>query len=1784
MSFDNRSSAQDDGHRQLYHQSGVRVSFLLGLEPSQLEIISDVDGLQSTRAINQSSEKFIPAETIEDQEFDEWGFNDQDIEQHIETAAKGSYLPVGQELTENVIESISPEEEGLSEELERNVTSFDSKAQFAHDDEHSHLETTANDLTLNSSGTDIKPHTSQLHNVERNTNENIVDEEHQDAWPSAEETVFDTIAYEPVSQKDETAVQWQSTEDDVFDNIAATQDSQAEYQHTMESEKSLAVDEDNDGWSDRENVVFECFTTEDIGDEIPDEHEKSIDANASLEPLSEPATVEDDFFGQIANKGEIHTSETVEDDFFAQITNGTSSSAQQPADDDFFAQINQNSQKSQLEDNTLQTQNESEVAPPVLIDSLWDDVFAEEEPLLNDAAGDLGIAPSVQAINGPVTSAQTMSWGDMTREEKSVVTGSAADGLIPVSKDISWDDTPAADDFLASADIGREQNGQPAEISWDDAFADDDDDDFLAGFSAAASADTTQPQVADQAHQDESTASRRRSSGARLSYVPTTAQTTQPARATSSQWPNSYSVVPQPSMPTHNPVESAVRATGTYSSPYDMPDDFAVKPQPRKRTASNQSSTQSPTKTSGFPFPQPTARISSLPPPSASQQAPKPVASQASQQGFFEDLPIVPKKRAVTPSGRYAPQAGARPGVAPPPPPAGIIGGQIPSVVSGPGLPSNSGLGLSGAPLSAPPPPHSNSLYAPRTHTMNQAPAAIPPPILQRPTAAVSPPSLVSQLQAPERLAPYADDQGVARSVTVPAAPVSARYSPAPGSSAAPSVQTRYASQPLPRPALQQYAPRTSSPLTYQPISHDSAPTSNMDPRLSNPPPLPHQLSIRSQSLLETVEENTPITSPLSKPPLQSQAYVARESTPPPISRSGPSSNSNSPRKRSTYLPSGSSADMNVIPPKRSQTSSPGGGIRATRNILTTLDRPASAQGALSPTRSVAPLLVPINTASPLAPRLNGPQTSQIIPPNDERANDPLQRWRGHPVMTWGSGGSIVTAFPTYFPRYVSGQALPLLQPGGGEFKVSTASGLLALREHFAKFPGPLKKGKKKELLLWLKNSIERLENQARFNGSTATQSSFEQVRLEERILLWKVLSLLVEHDGVLEGTPAVSEAVKQLLKQVDIPTLGSTGLPLAESTGNILPDASSAVEVAVLRSFLKTGDAEKAVWHAVDQRLWGPAFLISSTLSKDIWKQVIQEFVRKEVRDKALAALFQVFAGNWDESIDELVSVSARAGFQMVNTTTGPTGQQDALAGLEKWRETLLLIMSNRSPGDAQALVAIGRVLTGYGRYEAAHICFIFASLPGLFGGSDDPTASFSLVGGDPNALGNDFGGDMESILLSEVYEFALSISPTPITPVPHFQAYKLYHAETLAENGLRSEAQQYCDAVNTTIHSKTSRSPYYNVALMQSVDALQKRLSEAPVDSSSSWKPSIDKVSSSLWGKFNSFVAGEEKKEGSPNPTDTPPEPGQFQRFAGDTPPMSQTPVTAAPDLYGIYQSGAPSISPQATSRYPPSNAYAPQRGTAAVAGNRYQPGGSAYQPRSSMESSRSSQDGRPSFEHLSLSPPRMPGTATLPSLVPQAPQNLYHTNGSGDGLRGSPYQASPINGSPYGSFVDQKSTLIPNGVASSYSNQYESSSLQAPVQQNYTSPHSPGAGFDQAERSLYGTPDVSHNPQEYFDKPEPSYEPQSSSYEPYSYQPYDAGEETTKLEETTADDAGSSEAEQLKPKKKSFMDDDDDADLIARAAALKKSSAPTASSAPSATREPDDAVRRAAEADGM
>jgi hypothetical protein len=721
------------------------------------------------------------------------------------------------------------------------------------------------------------------------------------------------------------------------------------------------------------------------------------------------------------------------------------------------------------------------------------------------------------------------------------------------------------------------------------------------------------------------------------------------------------------------------------------------------------------------------------------------------------------------------------------------------------------------------------------------------------------------------------------------------------------------------------------------------------------------------------------------------------------------------------------------------------------------------------------------------------------------------------------------------------GQTAPSIVCSPGEIKVHNLKDLCPLEERLATFPGPLKgKGKKKEVLAWLTAGIDLLEKD---NSILASQhvSFFDHRRKEERILLWKILKVMIEHDGNLEGSPAVEKAVREVLtpgletdQNVISPSFTPASLPgiagIAAAPEPVNPAAVDQVRVHLLR-----GDREKAVWDAVDKRLWAHALLISNTVSRDLYKKVAQEFIQKEVRGigqntESLAALYEIFAGNFEESIDELVPPSARAGFQMMSTQGVSDPARSALDGLDRWRETLGLILSNRSTDDTQAIVALGKLLAGYGRAEAAHTCYLFAPRQAVFSGVDDPYTNIVLLGSDHLRQPHSFDSELEPILLSEVYEYGLSLTAKNPTSAPHLAAYKVHFATVLAQSGQREKALEYCDAIAGAVTSTVRRSPYYNPVLLSELGDLNTRLKQSPKDDSSSWitKPTIDKVSGSVWAKFNKFVAGDENDTGSGPGSDSGAEVGPFARISGDTPTVGLSPtISRSPstsDIYGNMNVGMPIPAPsKATGRYAPGGPYSPP------ALHEQSPYGSPQMP---------SFEQRMSGEHQRHEQPAYGGvTNTIthnPTFSP--PASVY----------------SPYAGSPYAPATEHNPYSPPQ--------QHAAPQYEAPQPAEAAEQPSSYAAYVPTESSTWNNQTDTYVPST------------NGGYEPPAYVPYEP--EPMTYEPDSPDEK--------KPKKKSIMDDDDD-EFMPKVASAGAPAKPAEKTKAENDREAEEAFRRAAEADG-
>ncbi|KAL2177858.1 Sec23-binding domain of Sec16-domain-containing protein [Thermothelomyces heterothallicus CBS 202.75] len=1291
-----------------------------------------------------------------------------------------------------------------------------------------------------------------------------------------------------------------------------------------------------------------------------------------------------------------------------------------------------------------------------------------------------------------------------------------------------------------------------------------------------------------------------------------------PSTAPPTPMQSGYGAAPPP-LPTEKKAQSFVdKSKGGYTSPYDLPMEVVKVPKRRTSAQPLQRNTSAPGSPAPIPPPPRSASMhSSTPPPPPSGGPPpgmaRPASSHSSRgppsgrktesESFFEDLPITTKPRPASrqsqkstpsptqPSSYGVPLPSAPPSVTshpmpPPPPPRGSSapGG------SGPGIPE----------LVAPP---RVNPYAP----LSSSPAPVP----------AAPPVASTRYSPAPPGAPHPNGP-------VPA-PATNRYSPAPPASRPPTAG--YAPAPAtPGPVMLPHQPRTSSPLAQFEITHErsrshapvSQPEGNLgerrsssslhEYRLQRVPSLPPTREVEeeeapkeAQGALENRAPPYPASPPVSRyaPPPQG----ARQTPPPP----GPSGQAVlSPPKRAASAYSPLAPPYEFVPPPRSQTQSPGSlyGNRGAKSGEP-IPRPSSvndptsprevAQSAATPPQAFAPVApaaapaaAPATTANTTYRRPRGASMNlNVIPPTDGREHDPLQRWRGAPIISWGVGGTFVTMFPKEVPRYGMNQSIPAVVRSPGDVKVQNIKDILPLEERLAKFPGPLKgKSKKKETIAWLTAGIESLERSLPTSFSFQTNLSHDQKRAVERVLLWKILRVFVEHDGVLEGNPAVDKAVRDILTPgLEGPENSATpfasggaafGLAAGSAPSEVQAEGVGSSTLEQIRRHLLVGEHEKAVWAAADQRLWGHALLISNALAPNLYRQVAQEFVKKEVNipghnNESLAALYGVLSGNHEESVDELVPSHARAGLQLMATNPASGPSKDALEGLDKWRETLSLILSNRSLNDVRAIHSLGILLSGYGRAEAAHICFMFARSFTVFGGLDDPASHFVLVGSDHKKQAEQFTKEIEPLLLSEVYEYGQSLaggSPVPVTN-PHLAAYKLEHALALAEYGFRDKALQYCDAIAAAITAQTKRSPYHHPILENAVEDLMRRLKQAPKEDSGSWipKPTMNKVSDTVWSKFNKFVSGEDDTSGQGTSGEA--EPGPFARVAGGTPAISRSPSTNNLETFGavVPSYGIPAALPNGPvpASAPPTRAasrYAP--GAPQCPASNSRPSTSAYAPRSSMERT-SSELNRSSFEVPRRSLELQSGrTGSYSPVRSGSPAAMY----TPQGVAGS---SSPPQQSPY-SPASQPAPPQPIGYPGAAVNgespdkEPDDASAQSPESSGYPAP---SYGYEPPSLTPYEAPaeDKSGTSEEAANGNSSTYEP--PSYQPYSYEPpsYEPDPEPSN------EDAGSDEESKPKPKKKGIMYDDEDDFPIPRPAEKTKEEK---------DRENEELIRKVAEED--
>ncbi|KAF8979317.1 hypothetical protein BGZ46_005604, partial [Entomortierella lignicola] len=539
--------------------------------------------------------------------------------------------------------------------------------------------------------------------------------------------------------------------------------------------------------------------------------------------------------------------------------------------------------------------------------------------------------------------------------------------------------------------------------------------------------------------------------------------------------------------------------------------------------------------------------------------------------------------------------------------------------------------------------------------------------------------------------------------------------------------------------------------------------------------------------------------------------------------------------------------------------------------------------------------------------------------PEEEIIDDPLNRIHGCPLIAFGFGGKIVTAFPRSVQRFDSATSAMVTKRYPGEIRLTHIKDIVPVDRDVSTYPGPLLmdssvqlKNKKKDVLKHIEDKIKEYEQDHQ-------DSTFDA----HRVLIWRLLKVMIEQDGALVGGPKVDEAVRSVL--LSIPLSIYPAQPDQEPVSPIRSSAS----LDVLQDLLRNGDRSGAVRYAMSSNLWAHALVISSCVNKELWKEAVNGFVNQELMTgggevqangrEALRVLYALFSGQTQGAINELIPLNLRAPVNGDQNDAQPADSQfvtaESLAmiqpvvepripgeSLAQWRDTLIMILSNRTSGDQSAISSLGDTLLKEGWVEAAHICYLLSPQNSIHSGLDAQLNRLVLIGADfaPHAV-FPFYKNIGAFQKTEIYEFACALKSSGATGgLPFLQAYKLIYIWTLVEWGMFSEAGRYLESVEAIVKSQTKGSPYYNIVFLERLKDITDRLtgSSQLAVAGESWfakkvpKPTIGGIFDALDNKISKFIAGDNDQ---PKPEVVEP-----KANVSDSGPFANAP--ALPDLSNI------------------------------------------------------------------------------------------------------------------------------------------------------------------------------------------------------------------------------------------------------------------------------------------
>ena len=362
---------------------------------------------------------------------------------------------------------------------------------------------------------------------------------------------------------------------------------------------------------------------------------------------------------------------------------------------------------------------------------------------------------------------------------------------------------------------------------------------------------------------------------------------------------------------------------------------------------------------------------------------------------------------------------------------------------------------------------------------------------------------------------------------------------------------------------------------------------------------------------------------------------------------------------------------------------------------------------------------------------------------------------------------------------------------------LSSQEALSALRD----FPGPLPDGSQgytpPALLGYAEATTQQMDG-IYYNG-------------ESEPLLWRLLSLLCKHDGVLDGSTGDASASEllQALRGGE----GAGGTPL---TGGPADPAAQQAAALKFESLLLDGKRQAACDLAMESGMWADALLLSSHMDAETWRLVMAKFAESTLAaGSPLRTLYGLFAGN------------GTAVFK--DGAEGNGSSEPPARMVSQWRDNLAMMLANPTAGDTEVIAHLGDEVWRHHGVAAAHCCYLLAELP-----PDDKR--MVLVGHDHNAtpsLSSSSEGwsnptllAVQSIQATEIYCHLRGKASADFVP-PGRSPFELLYAHLLFEAGEAHKSAAYTDKLISQIDG-----PLWDVAASNELEALRGRLAAAGIE----------------------------------------------------------------------------------------------------------------------------------------------------------------------------------------------------------------------------------------------------------------------------------------------------------------------------------------------------------------